>query len=125
MYLGCGSDSRALLLVRAILWLQKRVIGLAFLLAFASFVALSLIASFSPHLWQLLSRPLLPVYDLGERIGMVFFPDYAIRGTKGFYLVPLFGAAAQFLLSWAFWFVLVRVFWRTRVNSETNREQKA
>jgi hypothetical protein len=35
--------------------------------------------------------------------------NYTTRGTNGFYLVPLFGAAADFLVLMALWFVVVRV----------------
>jgi len=36
-----------------------------------------------------------PVFRLGIHVGAVFFPSYMTRVKNGFYIVPLFGAAAN------------------------------
>ena len=55
-----------------------------------------------------------PVFRAGVCVGAVIFPNYGTRGTNGFYLVPLFGAAADFLVLMAFWFIVVWVVLRLR-----------
>jgi hypothetical protein len=91
-------------LIRAILWLGKRGWGLSFLLAFVSFcVIVAIPGEKSNALFE------GPVFWLGIQMGAIFFPDYTTRGTNGFYLVPLFGAGANFLVLMALWFVVVRV----------------
>jgi len=58
------------------------------------------------------------VFWLGIQIGANFFPDSTTRGTNGFYLVPLFGAAADFLVLMALWFVVVRVIQQFRAEKQ-------
>lgn len=55
-----------------------------------------------------------PVFRAGVYVGAIIFPHYATRGTNGFYLVPLFGAAADFLLLMTCWFIAIQVFRRLR-----------
>ena len=42
-------------------------------------------------------------------LGAIIFPDYMVRRTTGFYLVPLFGVAANWLVLTGFWFVGIRL----------------
>jgi hypothetical protein len=35
------------------------------------------------------------VFRTGFYVGTIIFPNYLTRGTNGFYLVPLFGEAAN------------------------------
>jgi hypothetical protein len=89
-------------LIRVILWLSKRDWGLSLLLAFVSFVAVVAMPGQSAnHLFE------GPIFSAGVYVGAIFFPGYATRGTNGFYLVPLFGAAADFMVLLAFWFAVV------------------
>jgi len=94
-------------LIRGILWLAKKDWGLAFLLAFAAFVAIIGIGAQQPggHLETMFEGP---IFTAGLRAGMIVFPDYATRGTAGFYVAPLFGAAPNFLVLMAFWFIVVK-----------------
>jgi hypothetical protein len=95
-------------LIRLILWLGKRDWGLSFLLALASSILLLAISVHWPYgpveaLW------VGPVFRAGFYLGTITFPNYTIRGTNGFYLVPLFGVAANLLVLMALWFVGIRV----------------
>ena len=100
-------------LIRVILWLGKRDWGLSFLLAFASFwVFVGMGAQWPGGQIEALFEG--PVFRAGVYVGTIVFPNYATRGTNGFYLVPLFGAAADFLMLMAFWFIVVAVVRRLR-----------
>ena len=104
-------------LIRAILWLGKRGWGLSFLLAFVSFcVIVAIPGEQSSALFE------GPVFRLGIQIGAIFFPNYPTRGTNGFYLVPLFGAAANFLVLLAFWFIVIGTVSRLRAQKENIRQ---
>jgi hypothetical protein len=92
-------------LIRAILWLGKRNWGLSFLLAFASFFALIGMGEKWPGS-RIDGWFEGPVFRAGVYVGVIVFPNYAIRGTTGFYLVPLFGAVADFLILMVFWFIV-------------------
>lgn len=74
----------------------RRRWGLSFLLALASLVAA--VAMAVQHPGGLVERLFYgPISHAGTRLGMIVFPDYSVRGTNGFYFVPLFGVAADFL----------------------------
>jgi hypothetical protein len=96
-------------LIKVFLWLKQTNLGLAFLLATASWFLL-VATDMHPRqggpvdtaIWTVLS----PVYRVGCDIGTIMFPRYA-SGVNG--LVPLFGAAAQILLLMALWFVGIRI----------------
>jgi hypothetical protein len=80
------ASSRALSLVRIILWLKRTDLGLSFLLALASFVLFVAVAANSPD--GLMGRTLTgPIYSAGHALGTLIFPSYGTRGTNGFYLV--------------------------------------
>src|ERR1700722_4645078 len=100
-------------LARTILWLGKRAWGLSFLLAFVSFWAIGGLGAQQPE-GRINTLFEGPVFRLGVYVGAVIFPNYGTRGTNGFYLVPLFGAAADFLVLMAFWFIVVWVVLRLR-----------
>ena len=100
-------------LARTILWLGKRAWGLSFLLAFVSFWAIGGLGAQQPE-GRINTLFEGPVFRLGVYVGAVIFPNYCTRGTNGFYLVPLFGAAADFLVLMAFWFIVVWVVLRLR-----------
>ena len=100
-------------LARVIHWLGKRAWGLSFLLAFVSFWAIVGLGAQQPE-GRLNTLFEGPVFRVGIYVGAVIFPNYATRGTNGFYLVPLFGAAADFLVLMAFWFIVVWVVLRLR-----------
>ena len=88
-------------LARTILWLGKRAWGLSFLLAFVSFWAIGGLGAQQPE-GRINTLFEGPVFRLGVYVGAVIFPNYGTRGTNGFYLVPLFGAAADFLVDYHF-----------------------
>lgn len=100
-------------LARGIFWLSKRGWGLSLLLAFVSFCTIVGIASQQPtgRLNGLFEGPL---FRFGIQMGAVIFPDYTTRGTNGFYLVPLFGAAMDFLALMAFWSIAIGAVHRLR-----------
>ena len=50
-----------------------------------------------------------PAYNAGRYVGALIFPDYAVRGTTGWYLIPLFGAAGEFVLLTAIWYFCIRL----------------
>jgi len=105
-------------LARVILWLGKRTWGLSLLLAFVSFWAIVGIAAQQPggRVNALLEGP---AFRVGVYVGAAIFPNYATRGTNGSYLVPLFGAAADFFVLMAFWFILVWLVLRLRTEEST------
>ena len=100
-------------LTQGVLWLSKRWWGLSFLLAFVSFWTIVGIGAQQPTglLNALFGGP---VFRLGIQIGAVIFPDYTTRGTNSFYFVPLFGAAMDFLVLMAFWFIVIGACRRLR-----------
>lgn len=100
-------------LARVILWLGKKDWGLAFLLAFVCFWTAVGMAAQQPtgRIDALFEGP---VFRAGVYVGAAIFPDYARRGTNGFYLVPLFGAAANLLVLMAFWFIVILVVRKLR-----------
>jgi len=100
-------------LVRGVLWLARRDWGLAFLLALTSFW--TIVALPGPRFEALFEGS---VFKAGIYLGTLIFPNYGDRGTNGFYLVPLFGAAADFLMLMAFWFVVVRFIRTFRAKKE-------
>lgn len=104
-------------LVRIILWLKKTDWGLSFLLAFASFWVVVGISAQRPG-GQLDALFEGPIFNAGVYVGTIIFPNYAKRGTNGFYLVPLFGAVADFLVLMAFWFIVIRVVHRLGAEKE-------
>ena len=63
-----------------------------------------------------------PVFGVGRYVGAVLFPNYTTRGTTGFYLLPVFGAAADFLVLMAFWFVIIAVVRWFRAEELNNEE---
>jgi len=90
--------------VRLILWLSKRDWGLAFLLALVLLVtAIALPERVREPAFEGLA------FRAGFYIGTLVLPDYTTRGTNAFYLVPLFGVAANFLVLMAFWFAVIRI----------------
>lgn len=101
--------------IRLIFWLGKRQAGLALLLALATFVAL--VALPIPAVESAFEGR---AFRAGVYIGTLVFPNYAARGTNGFYLVPLFGAAANFLVLMAFWYAVIMIVqWMRRGTSES------
>jgi hypothetical protein len=110
-------------LIRVVLWLAKRDWGLSFLLAFTSFIVFVGLAAQRPDgaleaLWE------GPVFGAGVYVGALFFPSYATYHASGFYLVPLLGVAANFLVLLAFWFGVVRAVRRFRAKKQdTNIQQ--
>jgi len=58
-----------------------------------------------------------PIFQAGVYVGAIFFPDYRILRSTGSYLVPLFGAAADFFTLMVIWLIVVRVVrrWRTEL----------
>lgn len=86
---------------------------MSFLLAFVSFcVFVAMPGEQSNALFE------GPVFRLGIQVGAVFFPSYTTRGTNGFYLVPLFGAAANFLVLMVFWCIVIGSVRRLRAQKE-------
>ena len=57
------------------------------------------------------------IFDAGFYVGKTVLPNYAVRGTTGFYAAPLFGVAAVFLTLVAFWFVCIRLLRCSRAES--------
>jgi len=110
-------------LARLILWLKKRDWGLALMLAFVSFIAVVWVNVSHPNrLFDALFNG--PLFNAGFYIGTIVFPDYTVRGTTGWYVVPLFGAAADFLMLAVFWFVVLRVWRGFRAdNADTDLHQ--
>ena len=100
-------------LARVILWLGNKDWGLSFLLAFVSFWAIVGVGAQQPE-GRLNALFGGPVFRAGVYVGAVIFPDYTTRGTNGFYLVPLFGAAANFLVLVSFWLFVIRIVLRLR-----------
>ena len=91
-------------LVRIVLWLKKTDWGLSFLLALASFILVVYMAVRYPaSLFETLFEG--PVFNVGVYAGTIVFPNYRTQGTNGFYLVPLFGAAADFIVLMVLWFI--------------------
>jgi hypothetical protein len=111
-------------LARAILWLSKRAWGLSFLLALGSFLAIVGLVAQQPE-GRLNALFEGPVFQLGVYLGAFIFPDYTTRGTNGFYLVPLFGATADFLVLMTFWFTVVWVVLKLRADAKTNGPQRS
>lgn len=62
------------------------------------------------HPGGLVEHPLYgSISGAGTRLAMIAFPDYSVRGTNGFYLVPLFGIAADFLMLMVFWLLAIQL----------------
>jgi hypothetical protein len=98
-------------LSRFIVWLGRREWGLSLLLGLATLVALMVMSGQVDSVELVLEGP---VFRAGFRLGTAMFPDYTTQGTQGFYLVPLFGVAANLLALAALWFVAIRVARRSR-----------
>jgi hypothetical protein len=64
-----------------------------------------------------------PVFNAGFYVGTIVFPNYMTRGTHGFYLAPLFGSAADFLVLMALWFAVIRAVHWLRAEKQ-NGDQK-
>jgi len=91
-------------LIRLIFWLWKKDWGIAFLLALASFIALLFLPSkIAGAMFE--GR----VFRAGFYIGTLCFPDWTTRGSNGSYLVPLFGASANFFFLMTFWWFSLQV----------------
>jgi hypothetical protein len=104
-------------LARVVVWLGKRTWGLSFLLAFVSFWTIVGIGAQQPT-GRLNAFFEGRVFQLGVQFGAIIFPDYTTRGTNGSYLVPLLGAAMDFLVLMAFWFIVPSVVRRLRSEKE-------
>jgi len=91
-------------LIGVIRWLARRDWGLALLLAVASGALLQAISHRVRYFDVLLVGP---VFQSGFHIGTMLFPDYRTQGTYGFYLVPLFGFAANLAIMTAVWFCCI------------------
>src|SRR5690242_12810971 len=50
-----------------------------------------------------------PAYRAGTYVGSFFFPHHAIRGTTGWYVVPLFGIFGEFVLLVIVWYFCLRI----------------
>lgn len=105
-------------LSRGILWLGKRDWGLSSLLGFASLCAVAWIGAQWPETDHSLFEG--PVFKTGFYVGTIFFPDYATRGTTGFYLVHVFGVTANFLVLMAFWYIVIWAVRQVRTASKAN-----
>ncbi|GEM_PF-3462171 len=105
-------------LIRVVSWLSKKVWGLAFLLAVASFFAAVAIRvqPWGEHLVAWLTDG--PVSQLGFHVGTLIFSDYGVRGSTSFYLAPLCGGAAVFVVMMTFWYLAIRIVNRLRPKSE-------
>jgi hypothetical protein len=110
-------------LVRLVFWLKKTDLGLSFMLAFVSFIAVVWIAASHPGGWlEALFEG--PAYSAGFYVGTIVFPNYTVRGTNGFYWVPVFGAAGDFLAIMAFWFISLRTWrWLRAEKNDTDLHQ--
>jgi hypothetical protein len=109
-------------LTRVTLWLCKRDWGLSFLLAFASFWAIVGIGAQWPggKAEAVFEGPL---FSAGVYVGTIVVPNHATRGTTGFYVVPLFGAAADFLVLMAFWFIVISAVHQLRAEKKDANPQ--
>ncbi|MFZ0279707.1 MAG: hypothetical protein WA254_01150 [Candidatus Sulfotelmatobacter sp.] len=111
-------------LVRFIFWLKKTDWGLSFLLALASFIGVVYMAVRYPA--GLFETIFLegPVFDVGVSVGTIVFPNYRTRGTNGFYLVPLFGAASDFIVLMVLWFIGIQAIrWLRTEKHDGNHQQ--
>ena len=92
-------------IVRFIFWLGETDWGFIYLLALASFIGVVYMAVRYPA--GLFETIFLegPVFDVGVYVGTIVFPNYRTHGTNGFYLVPLFGAASDFIMLMVLWFI--------------------
>jgi hypothetical protein len=111
-------------ITRVILWLCKRDWGLSFLLALASFWAVVGIGAQWPE-GKVTALFEGPIFSAGIHVGTIVFPNYATRGTTGFYVVPLFGAAADFLMLMAVWFIVIWAIHRLRAESQDDNPQQS
>jgi hypothetical protein len=110
-------------LVRLALWLKKTDWGLSFLLALASFIVVVYMAVRYP------ASPFEtffegPVFNAGVYVGSIVFPGYRTRGTNGFYLVPLFGAAADFIMLMVLWFISIQAVHWLRAKKQDGSHQQ-
>ncbi len=121
-----ASDLELYWLIRGILRLKRTDVGLSFLLALASQFVLGWILAQSSAgepagdaVWKFLG----PAFKAGHYVGRLIFPDYAVRGTTGFYVVPLFGLVAQILFLWWLWYVPIRVVRWMRAGQDDRQRQ--
>jgi hypothetical protein len=118
-------DNRVASLAQLIIWLSRRVLGLAFLLALASSVALLFLRANYPNRFfidGLVAKLLSPADRLGFYLGTLVFPHYGTRGQTGTYLIPLFGFVAAFLVWWMLWFAAMKCASWLRASSRNRPE---
>jgi len=87
-------------------WLRRRDVGLAFLLALASWVALTVLwtyASSGGFTDRIVGDLLSPAYRVGKHVAHLCFPNYGSRNTIGYYFAPLFGIAAEIVCLMGLW----------------------
>ncbi len=123
-----GSPENLLLLIRAVLWLKRRALGLAFLLAIPSWfvlVGIWIHSATGGITNRILGTLLTPESRVGHIVGQFIFPDYATRGSTGWYVVPLFGAMGQFVLLMALWYVGIRLVRRLHPYADEQEKTKA
>ena len=90
--------------------LESRDLGVAFLVACISWVAITLAwsrATPGGNADKIINSLLSPPYRVGKHLGHVFFPNYSSRNTLGFYFAPLFGVAVELSCLMALWIVAV------------------
>ena len=116
---GYDYDNRVAGLARAIVWLSRRTLGLAFLLAFGSSIALFVLYVDYPNRFFIdgaVAKLLGPANRIGIYLGTLVFPDYGRRGQTGTYVIPLFGFLTSFLFWWMLWFAALRCVARVRAS---------
>ena len=111
-----GSSENLLYLIRAVLWLKRRAVGLAFLLAIPSWFVLVGIwvhSSTGGTADRVLGGLLSPAYRAGQHVGQIIFPDCAMpRATLA--RCSLFGVMGEFLLLMLLCYIGIRVVRRVQ-----------
>lgn len=109
---GYGYEGRVKSFISVILWLKKTSLGLSFLLALCSSFGLLFLHINYPNRFLVdgvVANLLRPFNRLGFYLGTVLFPNYSTPHTNGFYLVPLFGVIASFLVWWMPFFLCIKI----------------
>jgi hypothetical protein len=93
-------------------WLKRRSLLLSMALGFVSWIVLIPVWTHSVK-GGLLDRAIkglfAPTYWLADRIGALFFPDYLVPHSTGWYLVPLFATAGEIGLLTTAWYICIRI----------------
>jgi hypothetical protein len=92
-------------------WLKHSSFGLSIVLGVVSWFVIVPIWSHSPQggfVDTKIGGLFRPADRVGHFIGVSIFSDSSVRGTTGWYLVPLFGAVAEIVMLALIWYVLIR-----------------